>query len=342
MARMSLRSRIAAICGAVIVVVVVIVVAVSCSGHLSGTKSIQDHRASSEPPVSSAPPAVPQSPGTGTGSSPGTEQYRMTSGGVQRTYRVYRPVGLPANAPLVVMLHGGGGSGAVAEQYYGWDAEADKEKFVVAYPDGLGPNEPAWNTGGGCCGYPARQNVDDVGFIRDMITAIESRTSIDAARIYAAGISNGGIMAYTLACQTDLFAAIGPDSATMLGPCDAPSPTSVIHVHGLQDTTIPFAGGVGSGPAAIDGPAVTDVIDEWRRIDRCMPPTSTTAGVVTTSLSVCADSRSVELITIADGGHGWPGSPVKAGRSTAGGNQPSDALNATDVMWRFFAAHPKP
>lgn len=271
-----------------------------------------------------------------------SQQYTLTSGGIARTYRVYTPSGLPSPAPLVVMLHGGGGSGAVAEQYYGWDAEADAQKFVVAYPDGLGPNVPAWNTGGGCCGYSARENVDDVRFLTDMITAIRSRTPIDTHRIYAAGISNGGIMAYTLACRTSLFAAIGPDSATMLDPCTHPSPTSVIHIHGLQDTTIPFTGGVGNGNAAIDGPPVPTVIAQWRTTDQCAPATTTTSGVVTTSTSACADGGGVELITISDGGHGWPGSPVKAGRSTVGGNQPSTALNATDVMWQFFAAHPQP
>ena len=298
--------------------------------------------AGSPPSPTPDPPAAPSTSGTGAPDADGSEEFTLLSGGIARTYRVHTPAGLPAEAPLVVMLHGGGGSAAVAEQYYGWDQEADREQFVVAYPDGLGPVEPAWNTGGGCCGYPARDDVDDVRFIKDMVAAIGSRVPLDDRRIYAAGISNGGIMAYTLACRTDLFAAIGPDSATMLGPCDDPAPTSVVHIHGLQDTTIPFAGGTGTGPAAIDGPPVSAVIDQWRAVDRCEPAAATTAGVVTTSASACTDGRAVALITIADGGHGWPGSPVKAGRSTAGGNQPSDALDATDTIWRFFAAHPKP
>ncbi len=337
---MSLSRPAIALWSAVIVILAGIGVAMVYSGQ-----SAQGPDARTPPTDAAAPPPsarpVPPAPPVPPVPS-GTEEYSVVSGGTPRTYRVHTPSGLPGKAPLVVMLHGGGGSGAVAEQYYGWDAEADREKFVVAYPDGLGATVPAWNTGGGCCGYPARENIDDVRFIQDMITAIESRTAIDTRRIYAAGISNGGIMAYTLACRTDLFAAIGPDSATLLGPCDNPTPTSVIHIHGLQDTTIPFAGGVGSGPAAIDGPPVPDIIDKWRTADQCSPETATTSGVVTTSISACADGRSVELITIADGGHGWPGSPVKAGRSTVGGNQPSDALNATDVMWRFFAAHPRP
>jgi polyhydroxybutyrate depolymerase len=115
----------------------------------------------------------------------------------------------------------------------------------------------------------------------------------------------------------------------------------VIHIHGLQDTTIPFDGGTGTGPAAIDGPPVPAVIDQWRAVDRCAPATTTTAGVVTTAAGACAEGRAVELVTIADGarlaGLAGQGRPLHRGR-----NQPSQALDATGTIWRFFAAHPKP
>lgn len=285
---------------------------------------------------------------TTSGSLPiGSHAYSITSGGITRTYRVYVPQGLSGASPLVVMIHGGGGSGQNAENYYGWDKMADTAKFVVAYPDGLGTNVTAWNVDGSnlngksCCGYPARENISDVGFIKDMISKIESQVSVDKARVYATGISNGGIMSYTLACETDLFAAIGPDSATMLNSCGGPKPTSVIHIHGLEDPIIKFDGGLGEGTAGIDGPSVTDVINKWRTVDDCSAPVVTTQGVVTTSLSNCAEGRSVELITIADGGHGWPGSPAKATHSTTGGEAPSQAIDATSVIWQFFASHPK-
>ena len=182
----------------------------------------------------------------------GSSGHAISVGGTTRTFLVYRPATLPAAAPLVVMLHGGFGSGAQAEKSYHWDTEADRGHFVVAYPDGL---DRAWNTGGGCCGVPGRTNADDVGFITAMVSAIEHELPIDPLRVYATGISNGGIMAYTLACHTTIFAAIGPDSATELGSCPAPAPVSVIHIHGTADKTIPYNGGPGSGPAHIDGPA---------------------------------------------------------------------------------------
>jgi poly(3-hydroxybutyrate) depolymerase len=103
--------------------------------------------------------------------------------GTRRTFLVYRPAILPAAAPLVVMLHGGFGTGAQAEKSYHWDTEADRAHFVVAYPDGL---DRAWNTGGGCCGVPGRNNADDVGFITAMISAIEHElpsTALNATQV---------------------------------------------------------------------------------------------------------------------------------------------------------------
>lgn len=94
------------------------------------------------------------------------------------------------------MLHGGFGSAEQAERAYGWDQLADSAKFVVAYPDGEGR---AWNTNGGCCGRPGRQNFDDVGFITAVVNDIGSNVGVDANRVYATSISNGGMMSYALA-----------------------------------------------------------------------------------------------------------------------------------------------
>lgn len=270
----------------------------------------------------------------------GSTSHTIESGGRQRNYRLYRPAALADPAPLVVMLHGGFGSAAQAESYYGWDAEADSGHFLVLYPDGVAR---AWNVGGGCCGKPAASGIDDVAFVSAAVAAVRAQFPVDPARIYATGISNGGLLAYRLACGTKLFAAIGPDSATLLGPCSAPAPISVIHIHGTADHNIPYNGGRGEGFAHIDGPAVPALIATWRVTDRCAPPTSTVSGVVTTSLATCPDGRSVELITIAGAGHQWPGSPPKPlVQRLLGTDPPSAALNATDVIWHFFAAHPAP
>lgn len=125
-------------------------------------------------------------------------------GGVTRTFHRYQPQGLTGAAPLVVMLHDGFGDGAQAERAYHRDAEADSGHFVVVYPDGL---NHAWNAGS-CCGIPQRTDVDDVGFLTAVVDASGQQTAIDPARVYVTGMSNGGMMALRLGCQTNVFAAI--------------------------------------------------------------------------------------------------------------------------------------
>ncbi len=269
----------------------------------------------------------------------GSSTHAITVDGRQRTYIVYRPAGLTGSAPLVVMLHGGFGSASQAEKSYGWNDEADRQNFLVAYPDGV---SRAWNTGGGCCGIPASQGIDDVAFIRAMVEQIEQEAAVDQSRIYATGISNGGMMAYTLACRTTIFAAIGPDSATQLGPCGQPDPVSVIHIHGTADTRIRYDGGRGNGTAHIDGPAIPDLNATWRTIDQCDQPLETTSGPITMSTAGCANGRTVELITIDGAGHQWPGSKSRTFiERLLGLDAPSTALNATDTFWQFFAQHHK-
>jgi polyhydroxybutyrate depolymerase len=311
--------------GAVVAAIVLLVVGLSGCSHR---------------PDVAAPEA---SPGPGTAAIPeGRSDQTIEVDGRIRTYHLYRPATLATpGVPLVVMLHGGFGSGTQAERSYGWDGEADHAHFLVAYPDGL---HRAWSTGGGCCGQPARDNIDDVAFLTAMITAIERRVPVDTHRVYATGISNGGIMAYTLACRTTVFAAIGPDSATQLGDCPHPAPISVIHIHGTADQRIPYTGGVGSaGTAHIDGPSAPALNASWRGIDRCTLPASTTAPPVTTSIAVCPNGRAVQLITITGAGHQWPGStsrPVL--QKLLNLDPPSTALDATSTIWQFFNQHPAP
>ena len=237
-------------------------------------------------------------------------------GGVSRTFHVYRPPGLSDGAPLVVMLHGGFGTGAQAERSYHWDSEADAGHFLVAYPDGL---MRAWNAGS-CCGEPQRTNADDVGFITAMVGAIGQEIPIDRARVYATGMSNGAMMALRLGCQTDTFAAIAPVAGTLETDCSGARPTSVLQIHGTADDRVPYNGGPGKafssdGKARVDGPSVEAVNATWRGIDACGQPTSTTAGDVTTQTAGCADGRTVELISVTGAGHQWPGGEPEPARA---------------------------
>jgi polyhydroxybutyrate depolymerase len=261
----------------------------------------------------------------------GTTVHTMAFGGLDRTYRIHKPAGLAGPAPLVVMLHGAFGDGEQAENSYSWDQLADSAKFVVAYPDGIGHT---WNAHG-CCGKAEQENIDDVGFITTMVGEISAALPIDQSRVYATGISNGGIMSYALACNSGIFAAIGPDSATQLDPCPAPHPTSVIHIHGTADRLVPYNGG--QGASTVNGPSIPDVNAFWRKVDQCGPPDVTIKPPLTTSTAACADRRSVVLITIDGGRHQWPGGTTFLERLG-----PTHALNATETIWQFFAAHPLP
>jgi hypothetical protein len=179
----------------------------------------------------------------------------------------------------------------------------------------------AWNVNGGCCGRPGRENVDDVGFINAVVGDVAANVDVDPRRRYATGISNGGMLAYALACNTGTFAAIGADSATQLDKCVAPHRTSVMHIHGTADPRIRYDGGPGSGVATPDGgPSVPDLNAFWRNVDGCAPHATTTDGAITTSTAGCPDGRSVALITVDGGEHEWPSF-------------------ATQALWHFFAAH---
>lgn len=260
-------------------------------------------------------------------------------GGISRTFHWYLPPDLPDTpVPLVVMLHGGFGSGKQAQQDYGWDGVAAAEGFAVVYPDAV---DRAWNVGGGCCGRSGRDGVDDVAFIRAVVAAVSAHRPIDPRRVYATGISNGGMLTYRLACDTDLFAAIAPDAATLLGDCPHPARTSVLHLHGTADTRVRLDGAPGEGVGHIDGPPVADVIDAWRAVNGCAAPVTTVAGPVTTSAATCPDGRSVVLTTIDGAGHQWPGAaPKRAVQQLAGADPPSTALDATVLFWGYFSRSP--
>jgi polyhydroxybutyrate depolymerase len=274
-------------------------------------------------------------------SSPATEPvdgvHTIRSGGVERSYIVSSPADLDKPAPLVLVLHGGFGSAEQAQDAYGWDELAASEGFVVAYPDGLGK---AWNAGDGCCGASGKSGVDDVAFIEEVARSIARSTEIDPDRIFVTGMSNGAMMSYRLACDTDIFAAIAPVAGTLLGACDDPAPTSVLHIHGLADDSVHVDGSPGNGPVTIDGMPIAELNELWRSIDGCDEPTVTEAPPVTTTTAGCGD-RDVTLLTVDGAGHQWPGSTRSRAQVRMGTDKPSDALDATTVIWKFFEAHPK-
>ena len=197
----------------------------------------------------------------------------MARGSVQvdgqtRTYRVFVPARPKKPAALVLVFHGGFGTGARVASQTGFDAEAEKRGFIAVYPDGLGR---AWNAGP-CCGAPSRLGVNDVGFVAKLLDKLGRQYSIDKRRIFATGISNGGLFSYALACRlSGRIAAAAPVAATLITePCSSSRPVSILHVHGLDDENIPFEGGQGTrGVVDLEWPPAQAGIDRWRALDGC-------------------------------------------------------------------------
>jgi polyhydroxybutyrate depolymerase len=280
--------------------------------------------------------------------------HTITVDQTERSYALHVPDTPKFQLPLVIVLHGGGGSAQSAIAQTGFNAEADRQGFIAAYPEGsdrarpllnaLGkPSFHTWNAGA-CCGYAVEHGVDDVGFIRAMVADIGKRYPLDPKRVYAAGHSNGGMMAYRLACEaSDLVAAIGAVSAVIVvAPCEPRFPVSVIDIHGTADRNVPIEGGV--GPKSISKypyPPVERSIAFWAAWDDCGkdPIVSAPAPSVTLrSYPLCTLGIAVDYYVIEGGGHAWPGGK----RLAKFLDEPSNAIDATQLIWQFFAAHPKP
>jgi polyhydroxybutyrate depolymerase len=193
-----------------------------------------------------------------TTSSPGgtTENYNG------RDLLVYAPPKLPAQGAraLVIVLHGGLGNasrieGGASEKGLKMDEIAEKSGFIVAYLNGTpvtkmyGADKLGWNAGGGCCGVPAENNVDDVGYISSAVNHLVGKYGVDPERVYGMGHSNGAMMTMRLMCETSLYAA----AVSVSGPlnlkvknCPAARGKHILAIHGAEDQNVPIAGGQGT------------------------------------------------------------------------------------------------
>jgi polyhydroxybutyrate depolymerase len=217
-----------------------------------------------------APDAAPA-----TAPCPSTMQYKAGDNHGQlelqsrtRKFTVYVPTAIKADArvPLVLDFHGNGSSGSQEESGSGWRQKADKEGFVVAYPDGVGNG---WNVGN-CCGEALMSNSDDVGFAKAIVQSVSAAVCIDDKRVYATGISNGAGLAHRIACEAaDVFAAIAAASADLVtDPCKPARPISELSVRGLSDTLVAYAGG-NTGSTGWYSPGAKGTLDLWKKIDGC-------------------------------------------------------------------------
>lgn len=281
---------------------------------------------------------------------PGDYSFTLQHGGLTRAYRVHVPSGYdPATAgPLLFALHGGGGNMdyQANDAYYGLITQSDREGFVAVFPNGYSKRKSGkfatWNAGN-CCGGARDNNIDDVGFIRQIVAHLTAQMNIDRSRIYATGMSNGGMMAYRLGCEmSDVFAAIAPVAGTdNTRSCTPEHPVAILHIHARNDSHVLFAGGAGPDSVAkdkvTDFVSVPDTVAGWVQRNGC----ATTPRRVLDKpdaycelYSPCDANAAVQLCVTSSGGHSWPG-----GHKPRGDEPPSQAISANEVMWDFFNRH---
>ncbi len=261
-------------------------------------------------------------------------------GGYDRTYLIHLPTGYTGNTdlPLIIAMHGGFGNAYNMQDQSQLSVKADAENFIVVYPEGLEGGLlgiSSWNAGW-CCGWASNNNIDDVGFIDALLDRLVSDFAIDTNRIYATGISNGGFMAYRLACElSDRIAAIAPVAASMsMTSCMPQRPVPIISFHSYLDTNVPYGGGVGSGPSGHYNSPQDSILNVWSAMNVCSITNDTiinNSQFMHRKWSDCDCGTEIEQYVTQDGGHSWPG-----GNQTGLGDPVSNFVNANDLMCTFF------
>ncbi len=278
-------------------------------------------------------------------------------GGLERTYRIHIPSGHDRTkpAPLVLLFHGGGGTGQGMENLTlgGFNRLADREGFIVVYPDGI---EKHWNDGRGLQNYRAhRENIDDVGFISALIDDLKERWNIDLTRIYAAGISNGGQFSQRLACEhSHRISAIGVVATQLpehfFSTCAPKRPVSVLMMPGTEDPLVPWEGGeIGfrRGRKFRRVLSVHESLRFWAKQNQCPgsplityePDRDPNDGtrVRREAYVPCGHETEVVLYAVEGGGHTWPGGDQYLPARIIG--KTSRDIDANEVIWDFFKRH---
>jgi polyhydroxybutyrate depolymerase len=276
----------------------------------------------------------------------------LTHQGRARQYLLHVP---PApNGALVLAFHGGGQRAEQMRQISRFDALAEREHFIVAYPEAF---ERSWADGRN--GTSAeKQGVDDVAFAKAVVADIARMHAIDRARVFATGLSNGGILAHRLACEAaDSFAAVAPVigaiTSTVAASCRPSAPVAILGIQGVADPSVRFEGGyVGDRAAGVPLLGSRATQELWRSLNGCAPAVTSTPlpvvvqdGTLVTrrSYTGCRANADVVWYEISGGGHRWPPPHPGEGMSEAAALREngvsSQNIHASEVIWDFFAVH---
>lgn len=295
-------------------------------------------------------------------SAPGGNDYvrSVIVNGIAHSYHVYVPSSYSGvqDVPLLLFFHGGGGNADQGESTVHLRATAEKHGFILVRPEGYdasGLGLRTWNAGS-CCSGAVRDGVDHVAAVRAILDRVEDEWRVDTNRVFATGHSNGGMMAYRLACElSDRIAAIAPNAAVLvdkdldiqpprqLFPCMPSRPVAVMHMHGDADTCSPMEGGRSTGFETSLRPPVSDSIARFVFLNHASttPRVTYRNGEVTCMTYDGQPEGDVVLCVAAGGGHAWPGALYSLRtRANCGGNA-IRGIDANEAIWEFFAAHPR-
>jgi len=267
----------------------------------------------------------------------GAQNFSFTYDGQVRSYIVHLPTGYsPATQyPLVFNFHGYTSNASQQMLYSGMNSVADSNHFIVVYPDGL---NNAWNVGFGFGAYGT--GVDDVGFTNALIDTMLANYSVNPARIYSCGMSNGGYMSYRLACELEnRIAAIASVTGSMTDStafyCNTSRYVPVMQVHGTADPVVNYSG-------AVQSMGIEAMLAYWYTANGCtLPPDSAAIPNSNTADSTtvdriwydpCNGGSEVLFYRVNGGGHTWPGGIIDI---PSYGYTNRD-INASSEIWKFF------
>lgn len=270
----------------------------------------------------------------------------LTVGGLKRTYLVHVPKGYDPKTPtpVVLALHGAAMNGPMMVSFSGLTEKSDAAGFVVVYPSGTGTGPfLTWNAGG-FTGKMAEGKADDVAFIGKLLDDLATVVNVDEKRVYACGMSNGGMMCYRLAAElSDRIAAVAPVAGTVAIDESKPKrPVPVIHFHGSKDGIVPFEAAKGKAPfMKLKG--VEESVQTWVKLNGCdeKPKAETISKdgdemkVTRTTYGGGKGGSEVVLVVIEEGGHTWPGQQPPVGFI----GKSAKNVSANDLMWEFFQRH---
>jgi polyhydroxybutyrate depolymerase len=273
------------------------------------------------------------------------QRIEFEQGGLKREVWLGKPEGA-GPWPLVLALHGGGGTALGMARLTGFTPLAKAEGFVVAYPDS---GVKQWNDGRTDFKH-AGSSHDDSAYLAALAQSLVSQGIADPQRLYVCGMSNGGFMSVRLACDhSDLFAAAGIVAATKVATYAYPKgqPIPICYIMGTADPLVPFGGGdirivpLGRSRGKVDG--LEQALAFWRGRNHTQDPAQTEALPVRVADKTAVTFRRyaagdqgapVEAYIVAGGGHAWPGGWPYLGSWLIGVT--SKNLDASQALWDFF------